>query len=277
MNDLFVVGVEDLPEVTALLERSPAENLLLLARVAEARSDWRRLGRLLAYRGSTGEITSVCLDSGLVFVTGYDSASLPHFVTELGGFRRATSLVGPSFSALGLHLGLVTRWGDMWGVYSNIRRTQPVMVLDQPLVIDPDPRVTRLEKDVFDSYLVASVDMYTSEIGSSPYKYGPGYDSYALSRLEEGDAWGIVENGEVIFKADLGPRYDQWVQLQGVWVKPELRGQGIAVPALAAMLHEVQQKYPKISLYVNDFNTPAIRSYQRLGFRSIGALSTIHY
>ena len=39
----------------------------------------------------------------------------------------------------------------------------------------------------------------------------------------------------------------------------------------------VQRRYPVVSLYVNDFNVPALRSYERLGFRTVGSLSTVHY
>ncbi|RRD47747.1 GNAT family N-acetyltransferase [Tessaracoccus sp. OH4464_COT-324] len=277
MGAVTQVGPGDVGQVYSFLERAPYENLMLAARLAEFGLDRRRLGRLLAYRNPAGEISALCLDGGTVFVTGYDSAAVAHFVRELGSFRIATSIVGPSFSALGLFVGLSARWGDMWAVNSNIRYTQPLMVLDEPVAGDVDPRVVRLDESVYDSYLAASVDMYTAEIGSSPFKYGPGYETYVLERLRQGDAWGIVENDEVIFKADLGPRFGDQVQVQGVWVRPDLRGRGIAVPALAAMLTDVQRGFPVVSLYVNDFNLPAIRTYERLGFRTVATLSTIHY
>ena len=129
----------------------------------------------------------------------------------------------------------------------------------------------------FESYLAASVAMYTNEIGVSPFKYGPGYGTFVRSRLELGDAWGVVENGKVIFKADIGPRFGNQTQLQGVWLDPSLRGQGRSASLIAGMLIQAQQQFPVISLYVNDYNTPAIRVYERLGFQEVGALATVHY
>lgn len=258
------------------LERSPIENLFLTSKLGEMGINRRRLGHLHAFFRDD-EITALLLDGGTVFVTGNDPDALPHFVRQLGGFRRCTSIVGPTFPALGLFVGLAERWKNQWGAVSNVRRKQPLMLLDEPVTVDGDPRVHRLRESDFESYLEASVDMYTDEIGSSPFKYGPGYESFVLARLREGDAYGIVEDGEVIFKADLGPKHKGQVQLQGVWVKPGLRGQGMAVPALAAMLRQVMQEYDQVSLYVNDFNTAAIRTYERLGFRTVGSLSTVHY
>lgn len=275
-GDLRTLGARDRDEVMEFLERSPAENLFLTSKIDEFGVDRRRLGRLLAYPRNGG-ITSLCLDGGTLFATGNDPEALPRYVEALSGFRRCTSIVGPTFACLGLYVGLAERYGAVWGRVSNIRRKQPLMLIDGPVRGEGDDRVQVLDEACFESYLDASVDMYTDEIGSSPFKYGPGYESYVLSRLRQRDAYGIVEDGEVIFKADIGPSHAGQAQLQGVWVKPELRGRGLAVPALATMLRLAMREYPTISLYVNDFNTPAIRTYERLGFRTVGSLSTVHY
>ncbi|MDU7360193.1 MAG: GNAT family N-acetyltransferase [Propionibacteriaceae bacterium] len=274
---LRVLDGRELGEALAFLERSPIENLFLTSKLGDSSQQRRHFGRLLAYRDDSDEIRALCLDAGTIFVTGNDSAALPLFVEELGKFRRATSIVGPSFAALGLFVGLSERYGDVWRTCSNVRRKQPLMVLDVPPSFEGDARVERLDESHFQSYLDASVDMYVGEIGSSPFKYGPGYESFVLSRLRNGDAYGIVEDGEVIFKADLGPRHDGQVQLQGVWVRPDLRGQGLSKGALAQMMMLVRREYPMVSLYVNDFNQPAVRSYERIGFRTVGSLSTVHY
>jgi acetyltransferase, GNAT family len=159
----------------------------------------------------------------------------------------------------------------------NVRQRQPLMALSGPPRVVPDPRVRQLTTQDFEPYLAASVAMYTDEIGASPYKHGPGYDSHVKDRLRAQDAWGVVENGQVIFKADLGPRIGIHAQLQGVWLEPSLRGQGHSAALLSGMLTQAQEIHPVISLYVNDFNAPAIRLYERLGFRDVGSLSTVHY
>ena len=267
----------DRDEALEFLAQSPVENLFLAAKVAAYGIDRRRLGNVFAFdRG--GEIVSLMLDGGTVFVAGFDPGALPAFVGQLGPVRRCTSILGPAISVLGLHLGLTERWPASWSGVSNIRRRQPLMLLERPPLIAPDPRVRRLTADDYPSYLDASVHMYTDEIGSSPFKYGTGYERFVMQRLVDGDAFGVVdEQGKVIFKADLGPRLGDQAQLQGVWVDPALRGQGISVPALSGMLRLAMQRYPRISLYVNDFNAPAVKAYERLGFAEVGALATVHF
>lgn len=270
------LGPPDRAAVEALLAERPIENLFLAAKVAQFGVDRRRLGKLHGFERD-GRLVAVCLDAGTIFPAGFDPDAVPAFVGALGPVRSAASILGPSMTALGLFVGLAERWRGAWGPVLNVRRHQPLMVLDGEPAAPADPRVRLLTTREFDSYLSASVHMYTEEIGTSPFKYGPGYENFVRDRLRQGDAYGIVEDGEVIFKADLGPRLGEQVQLQGVWVHPELRGRGLSVPALSGMLRLVQRRFSTVSLYVNDFNAPAVHAYQRLGFTTVGSLSTIHY
>lgn len=275
---LRALGGADRDEVLEFLGRSPVENIFLAHKIATYGLDRRRLGSVYAFdRRDTG-ISSLMLDGGTVFVAGFDADALRAFVGQLGPVRRCSSILGPAISVLGLHLGLTERWPGSWGQVSNVRSRQPLMFLDHPPEAEADPRVRRLTVDDYASYLDASVHMYTDEIGSSPFKYGGGYERFVMQRLTDGDAYGIVDrDGRVIFKADLGPRLGEHAQLQGVWVAPSLRGTGLSVPALSGMLRLAMARYPRMSLYVNDFNAPAIRAYERLGFVELGALATVHF
>jgi predicted GNAT family acetyltransferase len=61
-----------------------------------------------------------------------------------------------------------------------------------------------------------------------------------------------------------------------VWVRPECRGQGVAAPGMAAVVVEASQSIaPLVSLYVNDFNSPARAAYRRVGFTETGRLMSV--
>lgn len=275
-SGLRPLGPDDLHDVEVLLAQRPIENLFLAAKLAEHGMDRRRVGRLHGYERD-GVLTAVCLDGGTVFPAGFDPGAVPAFVEAIGPVRQAASILGPSMTALGLYLGLKERWPGAWGRVSNVRQRQLLMYLERMPKVPGDERVRKLTQTDYQSYLDASVHMYTDEIGTSPFRYGTGYERFVKDRLRHGDAYGIVVDGEVIFKADLGPRLAGHAQLQGVWVHPEHRGEGLSVPAMAEMLRQAMVQYPLISLYVNDFNTAAVRAYERLGFVTVGSLSTVHY
>ncbi|GAA4941782.1 hypothetical protein GCM10023238_04470 [Streptomyces heliomycini] len=57
---------------------------------------------------------------------------------------------------------------------------------------------------------------------------------------------------------------------------PEHRGKGVAAPGMAAVLrYALTEIAPVASLYVNDFNTPARRTYEKVGFQEVGAFMSV--
>ena len=90
-------------------------------------------------------------------------------------------------------------------------------------------------------------------------------------RIDESPA-----GAQVVFKAELGSVIPQAVQVQGVWVNPRYRGRGLAAPAMAAIVGIVRREIaPIVSLYVNGYNTRAVRAYERVGFQTVGTYATI--
>jgi predicted GNAT family acetyltransferase len=152
------------------------------------------------------------------------------------------------------------------------------MVIKGPPLVPPDPLVRRVRPDQIDILWPACVAMFTEEVGVSP-TIGDGGASYR-ARLEQlirtGRAFARIENGEVIFKAEIGAVTPQVCQVQGVWVRPRSRGQGLAAPGMAAVAAEASRSIaPVVSLYVNDFNTPARAAYRRAGFTDVGRLMSV--
>ncbi|PIE21578.1 MAG: GNAT family N-acetyltransferase [Arachnia propionica] len=271
-----VLGPADRTNLMNWLGQRPVENLFAAAKITAHGFERRQVGVVHGFERD-GELRAVCLQSGSIFLSSRDAGAIEAFAIALGRRRHATSLFGTAPDTLRLYESLAARWPDSWAKVSNIRERQPLLLLDRLPTVAHDSRVRVLRPGDFTSYLEACVHMYTEEIGSSPYRYGPGYESVVTARLKQREAYGIVENGRVIFKADLGSGVGDHVQVQGVWVHPDYRGQRLAVPAMAGMLQQVMQTRRHVSLYVNDFNIAAIRTYQRLGFRAVGSLSTVHY
>ena len=126
--------------------------------------------------------------------------------------------------------------------------------------------------------LPASIHMFTEEVGVSPIANG-GLEQYrrrVADVIVERRAFAIVEGGRIIFKAEVGFATRDVAQIQGVWVDPELRGRGIAKAAMARMVDLVQAEIaPVVTLYVNDFNIPAQRTYVGIGFKKHGIFATV--
>jgi predicted GNAT family acetyltransferase len=160
-----------------------------------------------------------------------------------------------------------------------VRRRQPLLVLDRAdSPAHGDPRVRAITHREVDAYLPAAAAMFTEELGVSPYRATTAgdYRRRVTGLIAAGRAFGVVDDdGSVLFKADIGAVSAHTCQVQGVWVRPDLRGRGLGGSALAVVLRHALTLAPTVSLYVNDFNTAARRMYARLGMRQVATLSTV--
>ena len=152
------------------------------------------------------------------------------------------------------------------------------MVITGPPLVPPDPLVRRVRLDELDILWPACVAMFTEEVGISPTigDGGASYRARLVQLIRSGRAFARIEERKVIFKAEIGAATPQACQVQGVWVRPEYRGQGLAAPGMAAVVVEAARSIaPVVSLYVNDFNAPARAAYRRAGFIDTGQFMSV--
>ncbi|SDB91195.1 hypothetical protein GA0111570_10835 [Raineyella antarctica] len=273
------LGPEDLPAALALLHLAPVDNLYVAARVRSGGLDRITLGCPVWGYEVGGELRSMLHAGSNMVPVNADDRACAAFAAFAGFQRFASSIIGPSEAAMGLYHELVDRWGGPWAEARDIRAHQPVMLIDHEPDIAADPRVRQVTLAQWDAYADAAVAMYTEEVGQSPAVNGSdvSYRVYIRSLIQQGRSYAIVEDGRVIFKADIGSATSTRCQVQGVWVAPSHRGRGIAAPAMAAVISQARQQWPVVTLYVNDFNAPALATYRRAGMRQVGEFATVLY
>ncbi|NNG18724.1 GNAT family N-acetyltransferase [Naumannella sp. ID2617S] len=263
----------------ALLSRDPVGHVFVAARVAAYGLDSWRLGCGIQGYFRDGELTALCHAGSNLVPVEADAEALAAFVAASSGIRRCSSIVGPAAQALTLWELLSHRWGRAWSDTREVRRSQPMMAIAGDPAVPEDPRVQRIGPQHTEAYFDAAVRMYTEEVGVSPIignDRGP-YLSYVRRLIEHGRAFGVVEQGRVVYKSDIGSAARGVGQVQGVWLDPALRGRGLAVPAMAAVVRLARQEFPTVSLYVNSFNAPARATYTRVGFDQVGEFATVLY
>ncbi len=267
---------DDLDEALAVCARDPAANVYVAARISET--------ELLRYRSNVfayapgGSIEALCWASANVVPTVGTAASAHAFAARVRRHQaRFSSVFGPAEQVGPL-------WDELkahWRTPAEIRRHQLLMAIDpqDPVPVTPDPRVRPATVHEIDQVLPASVAMFTEEIGYPPYNDSGGRASYrnaTWNLLERGHVLVITSSGKVVFKAEFGAVGVGACQVQGVWVAPSLRGQGLAAPAMAAVIEYARaQVAPLVTLYVNDYNAPAVATYRRVGFDVVGEFTTV--
>ena len=205
--------------------------------------------------------------------------ALAAFAQACGPRRTCQSIVGPSQMVLTLWRLLTQLWGAAYAQTREVRPQQPVMTIRHGPEVAGDPRVRAITMAEFEPYLAASVAMYTEEVGDDPRGHGApdDYRNHCRWLVEHGRAFGIVEDGRVVFKSDIGAASGGVAQLQGVWLDPSLRGRGASKAAVASVVARMLRQYQTVSLYVNDFNVRAVRCYERIGFHVVDEFATVLY
>lgn len=268
----------DLPSAIRVLSTAPVENVFVASRVRAAGLEQASLGCPVWGYERDGVLRSLCHAGSNLVPVNARSDALAAWTEFAGPQRMCASIIGPSAVALELWHRLGERWGATWSEARDVRASQPVMSITSEPAVTPDRRVRRVTLDQWEAYTDAAVKMYTEEIGVSPVQGNPaGYRFYVRQLITSGRAFGIFDGGRVLFKADLGSVSGTVSQVQGVWLDPELRGQGLAAPAMAAVVQLARTVVPTVSLYVNDYNLPARATYARVGFTQVGEFATIHY
>ncbi|MCW2770553.1 MAG: family N-acetyltransferase [Aeromicrobium sp.] len=264
----------DLPELHVLLDRDPLVNLFVRNRVDATRLQTRWLGGQVWGYFEDDVLVSACHAGANVVPVQATPRAIEAFAEQaISDNVRPSSIVGPRESVLPLWRLLEPRWGPA----RSPRLDQPFMVLDHDSRLRPDPRVRRVLIDEFDTVYPACVAMFTEEVGVDPEVGNrSGYRARVAQLISQGWSFAIVEDDQVVFKAEVGAATTQACQLQGVYVHPDLRGQGLAASALAGVVKLVRETVaPVVTLYVNDHNTAARRAYERVGFEHTTTFASI--
>ena len=265
----------DLDEVLDLLDRDPVADVFVASRVCAAGLAESRLGAQVWGYGERGRLESLCYSgANLVPVQAGPEAVRAFAERARRQGRRCSSLVGESGAVQHLWSMLTPSWGRARAV----RERQPLLALDGPPAVEPDPAVRRVRRDEVETLLPACIAMFTEEIGVSPLAGDGGalYRARVVELVTQGRAFARIEDGRVLFKAEVGAATSAVCQVQGVWVDPALRGRGLSVGGTAAVAALARASVaPVVSLYVNDFNHAARRAYERVGFRQVGTFTSV--
>ncbi|MGZ4355137.1 MAG: GNAT family N-acetyltransferase [Gaiellaceae bacterium] len=145
------------------------------------------------------------------------------------------------------------------------RPGQPVYAVEEP----PEPGETGLRLatlDDLDRLVPACAAAHREEIGIDPLRRDPdGFRWRTRAQIEEGRSWIWLDDGVIQFKAEASAWTPSAVQLQQVWVDPEVRGRGNAQRAMRDLCRLLLDNVPTVCLFVRPENAPAIRVYEAVG------------
>jgi GNAT superfamily N-acetyltransferase len=249
-----------LEEILAFCAEDPIERVFL-ADVAR-----RGLGRFAALRDGD-RLTALCHLGANVVPSGDGTAGF----AELAVRARPRMLIGDEEAV-----------SELWSAVEDElpppredRPGQPVYVLEEP----PPPGSSGLrpaELGDLELLVRTSAAAYVEEAGIDAYARDPAlFEWRTRTQIEERRSWLWEKNGKILFKAEASAWTRHAVQLQQVWVEPELRGRGYAKQGLADLCRLLLETTPAVCLFVRPENRVAIRLYESTGMCRVGAYRSL--
>ncbi len=271
------LGAADLDAFLDLSRRDPVVNVFVDYRATTTRLEPRWLGGEMWGRFEAGELVAAChVGANLVPVqaTADDAAAFAERALARG--RTVSTIVGPQEAVRVFWHGVA----EAWGRPRESRWEQPHLEIRGVPSVPPDQLVRRTTPADMAELYPACVAMYTEEVGISP-EYGGGADLYrarVAQLVSRGWSFARFDEGRLVFKAEVACATPYAAQIQGVYVPPDRRGEGLARAGMAAVVQLVRREIaPVVSLYVNDWNSPARAAYEAVGFRETARFATVMF
>lgn len=264
----------DEKNVLSFLGRDPLANVYLISRILDEGIGPR--GQTVEVRrdGRTVAVASLTLNVVLAAAAELDAhgraTAMEHLAERVvsrsipvRAIISDVSLVDPLWRTLEPHLAPPT----------VIRLHQPVYALRARPTDLPDLGSMRYASESDLPRLVpACAAMHLEEVGIDPLsRDAPGYRQRILELVQRRRSLVLVEDGRIVFKCEYSAVTDDAIQLMGVWTAPSHRRRGLARRGMREICGHILRQRRAVTLFVNDFNTAAVRLYESLGFRRIGA------
>lgn len=266
------ISNDDSAAALTFLRRDPLINVYLISRILEER--FAPSTQTVEVRHNRDIVLVVSLATNIVLA---GDSELPRDVTETGiaviaeriltRLLPVRAIISPAHLVEMLWARLRTRLDPP----TVVRMNQPVYAMRGRFDY-PDLKESRYAtgRDL-EALVPACAAMHREEVGIDPLdRDAAGYRERVRELVEQKRSVIRVVDGEIAVKCEYSAVTDETVQLMGVWTNPRFRRRGYARALLREVCGHCARKGKTVTLFVNDFNLPAIALYEELGFQRIG-------
>lgn len=269
---LRALGEEDVRHAIAFLQRDPMMNVYLISRLLEERS--AAATQIYIVRHNRNIVLLASLATNIVLAA--DPAEKPDILDAaiaMIGERIVTRMlpVRAIISPANLVEKLWQRLRLRIDPPTVVRMNQPVYAIRRRFDF-PDLTTARYATvDDLEQLVPACAAMHKEEVGIDPLERDTaGYRERIRELIDRRRAIVHVIDGFIASKCEYSAVSDDAVQLMGVWTHPQYRRRGLSRELLREVCGHLFRRGKNVTLFVNDFNLPAISLYESIGFQRIG-------
>lgn len=144
--------------------------------------------------------------------------------------------------------------------------------------VTAEPHLRLAHRDDLESVVLINAALGFGESGVNPLTQDQqGMWVRTSRRVDQGRVWVLVENGRMIFKADIISETPQTAFIEGVYVQPEARRQGYGVRCMTQLARNLLGRVASTCLVVNEENERARAFYGKVGYEDRAWYNTAYF
>ena len=260
-------------EILAFLAENPVHTVVMRGLIGDngLESPFNR-GKFYACRDSEGQLSGVALIGHAMFIEARSPFALEAFARLAQEHRKAHMILGEQET--------VRRF---WDYYS--KGGQPMRLFCRELLFeqrwpveacDPVEGLRPATLDDLTIIMPVHAALAYEESGINPMDVDfDGFRLRCARRIEQGRVWVWVQDGNLIFKADIASDTPECIYIEGGYVDRQKRGKGYGLRCLTQMGRELLDRTRVVSALVNEQNTVARALVTKAGFKLRGYYDTI--
>ena len=260
-------------EVLEFLAERPIHTMIMAGHIRDNGLDSSlNRGCFYACRNRAGRLEGVALIGHFTLIETRSEAALPVFARLAQSCRNIHLMMGE-------HDKIQRFWGHYATDDQPPRSVCRELLFEQRWPVEalqsvPDLRLATPAD--LEQVLLVQGQMAFAESGINPLEVDPkGFRRRCARRVEQQRVWVWVENGQLIFKADLISDTPQAIYLEGIYVDPRERGNGIGSRCMSQLGQTLLARTDSLCVFVNEQSPRARSFFERTGFKLRSHYDTI--
>jgi GNAT superfamily N-acetyltransferase len=266
---------EETQEVIAFLSKRPIHTVAMRSMINDNGIENPTLNRgsFYGYRNDEGKLEGVALIGHTTLIEAYSDEAIQAFAWQ----ARKSEVPLHFLMASGDSIETFWNYYVCDGRAPRLVCTELMFEMRYPVLVrDPISHLRKATAEDLSLVAEAHAQVAFEESGVNPLERDrEKFLGRTLRRIEKGWCWVVVEDGKLVFKADIVAKTSEVIYLEGIYVAPESRGKGVAPNCLSQIGRTLLAEANSICLLSNvDFQN-AHHAYKKAGFKMKDKYQTI--
>jgi GNAT superfamily N-acetyltransferase len=274
LDRVFELKVAETQEVLAFLNIRPVHTVVMASFIADngIESELNR-GKFYGYRNAQGTLEGMALIGHTTLVEARTEEALKALAFTARSSETPIHVIMSDGTAAEI----------FWNHFSDgltqprLKCTEMLFEISFPFMVRNCKQEIRPAKaDELLPVAEAQAEIAFMESGVDPMqKDREGFLKRVARRIEQGRVFVVFENDKLVFKADIIAETTNVIYLEGIYVAPECRGQGVGSDCLAKLSLDLLNRVENICFLSNFEFIKAHQSFYKAGYKNTGNCTTL--